>query len=59
MWKVSFGSIVDVPIDVASSTIAKIDSSKLWKQITSQKFWVVLKTLKNKNSEAEETLKMS
>ena len=59
MWKASFGSIVDVPIDVASSTIAKIDSSKLWKQITSQKFWVVLKTLKNKNSEAEETLKMS
>ena len=59
MLKASFGSILDVPIDVTSSTIAKIDSSKLWKQITSQKFWGVLKTLKNKNSEAEETLNMS
>ena len=60
MLKVSFGSIIDVAVDVtSSSTIGKIDSSELWKQITSQKFWVVLKTLKNKNSRAQETLKIS
>lgn len=59
MLKVSFGSILDVAVDVTLSTIGKIDSSELWKQITSQKFWVVLKTLKNKNSRAQETLKIS